>query len=166
MLKRHRNASYSLTQYEDRTNWGLPTGYPMVAPSYAARRSSLAKENGLERKPAAATAEVETDAETEATSAEPGVTKLPMRRARLERVGRAPRASPRIAALRTFAERLEAATRAISGARAGRSFSAASSMAVSTTVVVSLTHDAASPMAAGFQGRVCGQPPALSRHPT
>ena len=33
--------------------WGLPRNYPMVAPDYAARRSVLAKEIRLGRKPAA-----------------------------------------------------------------------------------------------------------------
>jgi predicted transcriptional regulator len=82
MLKRHLQTSYGMTPDAYRAKWGLPADYPMVAPSYAAKRSSLAKENGLGRKPAAATAEVEMDAETEAASAEPEVTKLPTRRAR------------------------------------------------------------------------------------
>ncbi|TIV24539.1 MAG: transcriptional regulator, partial [Mesorhizobium sp.] len=32
--------------------WGLPADYPMVAPSYSATRSALAKSSGLGRKPA------------------------------------------------------------------------------------------------------------------
>ncbi|TIO97098.1 MAG: transcriptional regulator, partial [Mesorhizobium sp.] len=32
---------------------GLPADYPMVAPSYSATRSALAKSSGLGRKPAA-----------------------------------------------------------------------------------------------------------------
>jgi predicted transcriptional regulator len=82
MLKRHLRTSYGMTPEAYRTKWGLPSDYPMVAPSYAAKRSSLAKEIGLGRKPAAVTAEVETEAETEIVSAEPEVTKLPTRRAR------------------------------------------------------------------------------------
>jgi predicted transcriptional regulator len=35
---------------EYRTRWSLPHDYPMMAPNYAARRSALAKEIGLERK--------------------------------------------------------------------------------------------------------------------
>ena len=66
MLKRHLKTSYGMTPDEYRTKWGLPSDYPMVAPSYAAKRSTLAKKIGLGRKPAAATAEVETDDETEA----------------------------------------------------------------------------------------------------
>ncbi len=52
MLKRHLQASYGLTPDAYRTKWGLPRDYPMVAPSYAATRSGLAKKIGLGRKPA------------------------------------------------------------------------------------------------------------------
>ena len=53
MLKRHLQTSYGLTPDAYRTKWGLPADYPMVAPSYAATRSTLAKKIGLGRKPAA-----------------------------------------------------------------------------------------------------------------
>jgi predicted transcriptional regulator len=53
MLKRHLRTSYNLTPDAYRTKWGLPRDYPMVAPSYASHRSSLAKQIGLGRKPAA-----------------------------------------------------------------------------------------------------------------
>ena len=82
MLKRHLKSSYGMTPDEYRTKWGLPKDYPMVAPSYAAKRSTLAKMIGLGRKPAAVAAEVETDDETEAAPAEVKVTKIPTRRAR------------------------------------------------------------------------------------
>jgi predicted transcriptional regulator len=52
-LKRHLQTSYGLTPDAYRTKWGLPADYPMVAPSYAATRSTLAKKIGLGRKPAA-----------------------------------------------------------------------------------------------------------------
>ena len=52
MLKRHLKTSYNMTPDEYRTKWGLAREYPMVAPSYAAKRSSLAKSIGLGRKPA------------------------------------------------------------------------------------------------------------------
>lgn len=42
-LKRHLNTKYGLTPDEYRRKWGLPTDYPMVAASYAATRSTLAK---------------------------------------------------------------------------------------------------------------------------
>jgi len=51
-LKRHLRATYNLSPDEYREKWGLPADYPMVAPSYAARRSSLAKSLGLGRKAA------------------------------------------------------------------------------------------------------------------
>ncbi|TCI00766.1 hypothetical protein EJV46_01050 [Roseococcus sp. SYP-B2431] len=47
MLKRHVMATYRLTPKQYREKWGLPRDYPMVAPNYAARRSELAKANGL-----------------------------------------------------------------------------------------------------------------------
>src|SRR3954471_55637 len=67
MLKRHLQTSYGMSPDAYRTKWGLPRDYPMVAPNYAATRSSLAKSIGLGRKPA---------------EAEPVVAKLPARRAR------------------------------------------------------------------------------------
>ena len=51
MLKRHLMTSYKLTPDAYRARWGLPPDYPMVAPSYAERRSTLAKSIGLGRKP-------------------------------------------------------------------------------------------------------------------
>ena len=57
MLKRHLMTSYDLTPDAYRERWGLPSSYPMVAPSYAERRSALAKSIGLGRKPAAALGE-------------------------------------------------------------------------------------------------------------
>jgi len=50
MLKRHLQSSYGMTPEQYRERWGLPRDYPMVAPSYAERRSDLAKEIGLGRK--------------------------------------------------------------------------------------------------------------------
>jgi predicted transcriptional regulator len=38
---------YGLTPDQYRAKWGLPASYPMVAPSYAAARSALAKDMGL-----------------------------------------------------------------------------------------------------------------------
>lgn len=52
-LKRHLRTHYNLTPEEYREKWGLPSDYPMVAPSYSATRSKLAKDNGLGRKAAA-----------------------------------------------------------------------------------------------------------------
>ena len=51
MLKRHLQTSYGMTPEQYRQKWGLPASYPMVAPSYASHRSTLAKKLGLGRKP-------------------------------------------------------------------------------------------------------------------
>jgi predicted transcriptional regulator len=53
MLKRHLMTAYKMTPGQYRARWGLPADYPMVAPSYAKVRSSLAKKIGLGRKSAA-----------------------------------------------------------------------------------------------------------------
>jgi predicted transcriptional regulator len=47
MLKRHLKTAYNMTPDEYRERWGLASDYPMVAPSYAAQRSTLAKKIGL-----------------------------------------------------------------------------------------------------------------------
>lgn len=52
-LKRHLMTHYGLTPERYREKWGLPHDYPMVAPSYAEARSTLAKKMGLGRKPSA-----------------------------------------------------------------------------------------------------------------
>ncbi|NVN36881.1 MucR family transcriptional regulator [Komagataeibacter swingsii] len=56
MLKRHLHSAYGMTPEQYRERWGLPAEYPMVAPNYAERRSSLAREIGLGRKITAASA--------------------------------------------------------------------------------------------------------------
>jgi predicted transcriptional regulator len=48
-LKRHLSTR-GLTPEQYRQKWGLPPDYPMVAASYAAQRSELAKTIGLGRK--------------------------------------------------------------------------------------------------------------------
>ncbi len=48
-LKRHLRSKYDLTPDAYREKWGLPFDYPMVAPSYARKRSKLAKDMGLGR---------------------------------------------------------------------------------------------------------------------
>ena len=53
MLKRHLMTHYGMTPEQYRTRWGLPSDYPMVAPSYAKQRSALAREIGLGRRKAA-----------------------------------------------------------------------------------------------------------------
>lgn len=50
MLKRHLRSAYNMTPEQYRERWGLAPDYPMVAPNYAKRRSSLAMEIGLGRR--------------------------------------------------------------------------------------------------------------------
>ncbi|ASY61159.1 MucR family transcriptional regulator [Sinorhizobium sp. CCBAU 05631] len=52
-LKRHLMAKYGLTPQQYREKWGLPGDYPMVASSYAQKRSDLARALGLGKKRAA-----------------------------------------------------------------------------------------------------------------
>lgn len=49
-MKRPLMARYGMTPEEYRAKWGLPSDYPMTAPSYAEKRSQLAKRMGLGRK--------------------------------------------------------------------------------------------------------------------
>mgnify|MGYP001109190366 CR=1 FL=1 len=46
-LKRHLMTHHGMTPEEYRAKWGLDSTYPMVAPSYSAARSQLAKQTGL-----------------------------------------------------------------------------------------------------------------------
>lgn len=46
-LKRHLRSKYDMSPQEYREKWGLPSDYPMVAPSYTRQRSKLAKQMGL-----------------------------------------------------------------------------------------------------------------------
>jgi predicted transcriptional regulator len=48
-LKRYLATTHHITPEQYRTRWGLPSDYPMVAPSYSERRSALAKKLGLGR---------------------------------------------------------------------------------------------------------------------
>ena len=68
-LKRHLS-TYGLTPAEYRAKWGLPGDYPMVAPSYAAKRSALAKSLGLGRKASQEAVEAAPEADEEATVVE------------------------------------------------------------------------------------------------
>jgi predicted transcriptional regulator len=51
MLKRHLQTAYGMTPEQYRARWGLESNYPMVAPEYAKKRSSLAKAIGLGTRP-------------------------------------------------------------------------------------------------------------------
>ena len=59
-MKRHLATTFHLTPDAYRAKWGLAPDYPMVAPSYSAARSSLARSIGLGRTPAAQAAPFKT----------------------------------------------------------------------------------------------------------
>lgn len=61
MLKRHLQSAYGMTPEQYRERWNLPADYPMVAPNYAERRSTLAREIGLGRKISASTPSADGD---------------------------------------------------------------------------------------------------------
>jgi predicted transcriptional regulator len=50
IMKRYLLARYNMTPDDYRRKWRLPPDYPMVAPAYAAHRSTVAKQAGLGRK--------------------------------------------------------------------------------------------------------------------
>lgn len=78
-------AGLGMTPAQYREKWGLPHDYPMVAPSYAAHRSALAKTLGLGRRASQDAAEAAPEAEIEAEEAPAAAaaegTKKPRRRA-------------------------------------------------------------------------------------
>lgn len=43
MLKRHLKNKYNMTIYEYKNKWGLDSNYPTTSPSYAKKRSNIAK---------------------------------------------------------------------------------------------------------------------------
>ena len=52
-LRRHISGQHGLSRDEYRKRWGLRSDHPLTAPAYSERRSILAKELGLGRKPKA-----------------------------------------------------------------------------------------------------------------
>jgi predicted transcriptional regulator len=52
-VKRHLRLAHNFSPEEYRTKWNLAADYPMVAATYSASRSALAKTIGLGRKPGA-----------------------------------------------------------------------------------------------------------------
>ena len=47
MLKRHLSTEYGMTLAQYKERWNLPHDYPTVSPSYARRRSAIARNTGL-----------------------------------------------------------------------------------------------------------------------
>jgi predicted transcriptional regulator len=52
-LRRHLLIAHGLSVAEYRIRWKLPIGYPVVAPAYSARRSTIAKKSAFWRRAAA-----------------------------------------------------------------------------------------------------------------
>ena len=52
-LRRHISRQHGLSRDEYRERWGLRNDHPLTAPAYTERRSTMAKELGLGRKPKA-----------------------------------------------------------------------------------------------------------------
>ena len=52
-LRRHISSRHGLNRDEYRRRWGLQPDHPLTAPAYSERRSTLAKQLGLGRKPKA-----------------------------------------------------------------------------------------------------------------
>lgn len=52
-LRRHLRVAHGLDVADYRTRWNLPVDHPLIAPSYSARRSMVAKQMGFGRKPGA-----------------------------------------------------------------------------------------------------------------
>jgi predicted transcriptional regulator len=65
-LRRHLGSAHGMTPEAYRTKWDLPGDYPMTAPSYAAKRSELAKEFGLGIRTEAAAAKAPAKRKTKA----------------------------------------------------------------------------------------------------
>ena len=59
-LRRHISTRHGLNGDDYRRRWGLRRDHPLTAPAYSERRSSMAKELGLGRKPKAHVAEAAT----------------------------------------------------------------------------------------------------------
>lgn len=86
-LKRHLS-TLGMTPDEYRAKWSLPRDYPMVAADYASRRSELAKQIGLGRKPKAAEEGIAAPVEA-AAPAEDKETAAKPRRARAKKAAEA-----------------------------------------------------------------------------
>jgi predicted transcriptional regulator len=60
-LRRHLRTAHGLDIAGYRTRWSLPPDHPVIAPSYSARLSTMAKQIGLGRKPGTVVARRPTD---------------------------------------------------------------------------------------------------------
>jgi predicted transcriptional regulator len=99
-LKRHLRIRYNLTPAEYRRKWGLPPDYPMVAPSYAERRSELALKIGLGRS-MPKSGESVAEAPPEKVATPPAKSKSPRKKAQAPSALAVPPTKRRVAARRS-----------------------------------------------------------------
>jgi predicted transcriptional regulator len=78
-LRRHL-ALLGMTPEQYRAKWRLPSNYPMVAPSYAAQRSAIAKKTGLGQMRKKSVAEKTTTGTKAKGEKEPGFLQSPAKR--------------------------------------------------------------------------------------
>ena len=69
-LRRHISSRHGLSRAEYLRRWGLQPDHPLTAPAYSERRSTLAKQLGLGRKPRADEAPAPTPAEPDSEHAD------------------------------------------------------------------------------------------------
>jgi len=79
-LRRHLSTRHGLSREEYLKRWGLQQDHPLTAPAYSERRSSLAKQLGLGRKPKTAVAPEPVTAKSAAANPDPKVTASPRSR--------------------------------------------------------------------------------------
>jgi len=72
-LRRHISTRHGLSRAEYLKTWGLQPDHPLTAPAYSERRSTLAKQLGLGRKPKTDEAPAPTPAETASEHVDGGV---------------------------------------------------------------------------------------------
>jgi predicted transcriptional regulator len=79
-LRRHLSTRHGLSREEYLKRWGLRQDHPLTAPAYSERRSALAKELGLGRKPKMNAASEPVTAKSAAASSDAKVTANPRSR--------------------------------------------------------------------------------------
>jgi predicted transcriptional regulator len=107
-LRRHISTRHSLNRDEYLRRWGLKSDHPLTAPAYSERRSTISKELGLGRKPAAETAVVA----SLPVAAEPATQPTPNRKPRTGRATKAVSAANEAVAASTPARRPRSRSRA------------------------------------------------------
>jgi predicted transcriptional regulator len=104
-LRRHISTRHGLNGDEYRQRWGLRSDHPLTAPAYSERRSTLAKELGLGRKPIPLAA----------TSPAPALTDAKARRSRARQASKSNVASDVVAPRRATRRRSRARAASPSG---------------------------------------------------